>query len=227
VAEGYMEPRPSGMRLTLYNSLPQAATFIGVKDGQVVMATTLYPDSFLGLPMDSIYEQDLKPLRDSGRFLAEVGAFAAHPDHRDTNPTLPLHIQKALYRYATEYLAIDDMVITINPKHRLYYQYLVLCDLVGEEKLYDFVNGARAVAMHNDLRTLPDRLARMYDGRPANKDLHDFFIRRTCDSIGLPAEKKPAAVWTRELIGYFFEEKTDIFAKADKKVVRFIKTLYV
>ena len=59
VAEGYMDPHPTGLRVTRCHALPLTTTFVGKINDKVVLTMSLIPDSTLGLPMDSKYRQEL------------------------------------------------------------------------------------------------------------------------------------------------------------------------
>lgn len=226
VHEGYMDRHPSGLRLCIQNALPQATTFLVKRNAVPIATATLFPDSLLGLPMDTLYSKELSSLRDAGRFIGEVGLLAVSLDVREPNPTLPLYIHKAIYRYALEYLNIDDTVLAINPKHQLYYRHVMLCEQIGEERTYETVKGNPAIALQNDLRTLKSRLHQVYHNMPAEKDLHAFYCREHRETILLPPSGHPVSVWNSKMISYFFEERTDIFAKANPRSVSLLKSLY-
>ena len=226
VREGYMDPHPSGLRLSIFNALPHSTVFIGCRGNEVLLATTLFPDSFLGLPMDTLYKKELQQVRDEGRFIAEVGAFAVAPDFRDNNPTVLLYLQKMLYHYTVSYLKIDDFVVTINPKHRLFYQHLIMFSQIGEERQYENVKDSPAIAMRSDLRTFLERVEEQYRDLPPEKNLHSFVCSPLGDSLSLPVGKKPVSVWNASMIHYFFDEQTDTFSRTDKKTVNLIRALY-
>ena len=226
VQAGYMDPQPSGLRLTLHHALPKTTIFLVTRDEQFIATSTLFPDSPLGLPMDSLYREELNRLRLSGRILGEVGSLAVHREFREPNPTLPLFIHKMIYRYALENLKMDDTVLTINPRHQLYYQHVMLCEKIGEEKSYQTVNGNPAIALRNDLATLKPRFEVFYDGFPPEKNMHGFYCREHKDIIQLPPEGEAISLWNGDLVRYYFEKVTDVFARADQKSVQYIKGLY-
>ena len=73
-----------------------------------------------------------------------------------------MHGNKIMHRYAGKYLCVDDLVITINPKHRWFYEHILLFEQIGEERQYEFVKGAPAIAMRLDLKTAQQRYAAVY-----------------------------------------------------------------
>jgi hypothetical protein len=127
---GYVSPSSSQIRLSKFNIVPETATFVGVLNGQVIATVSLVPDSMLGLPMDDIYADRLRPLRDTGRRLTEVTMLA---DRRlEINRTLPmlLSLMKLVFDYARTQLMADDICITINPRHEAFYRrYMLFMDL--------------------------------------------------------------------------------------------------
>src|SRR5262245_15291207 len=101
VARGYMDPHPSGWRLSLYNALPKTRVFVArTRDGEVVATMTLIADSPLGLPMDEIYADELRRLRDDGRDLAEVSGLAIAPSYNLSGVPIFLRLTRLLVIHA-------------------------------------------------------------------------------------------------------------------------------
>ncbi len=63
VKKGYMDPDPSGMRVTEHNLNANTTTFIGLQNERAISTISLYRDSDSGLPMDVIYKKELDTLR--------------------------------------------------------------------------------------------------------------------------------------------------------------------
>lgn len=207
--EGYTDPHESGLRVNLRYALPTTATIIGLHEGEVVITLTVIGDSPLGLPMDMIFSEELYGLRREGRYLAEIGALASHPGFRKRQQALALYADKASLLYAMRHLGADDAVIAINPKHEWVYRHLVLFDTISAVKLYHYVNDAPALAMRLDLRSSIANWSEAYEGRPPDRNFHDFFVVEDPDHIQLPEAGETYTVWDEDLFSYFFEYKTD------------------
>src|SRR5882724_13238169 len=80
VAQGYMDPHPTGLRLNIHSALPSTRVFVAKADGRVVGTMTLIVDSQLGLPMDQIYAGDLGGIRSERHQLTEASGLALDPD---------------------------------------------------------------------------------------------------------------------------------------------------
>ena len=226
VKELYMDKQPHGMRISLYYSLPFTTTFVGVKDDKVIVACTLFLDSTYGLPMDDLYVKELELLRKNHRLIAEIGAFAVRPGYKNISANIVMHLQKMIFHYTLKYFNLDDLTITINPKHRMYYQYVMLFDQIGDEKMYQKVNGNPAIAMHLNLRTAERAFRESYGNLPFERNIHHFFYQSKSNCIEWPKHHTPVIVWNQELLKYFFEEKTDIFKNTDQAKLEEILKFY-
>src|SRR6476620_9563536 len=103
---------------------------------------TLIADSPLGLPMDEIYTDELRRLRDRRGYLAEVSALAMDPEYQSSGVPLLLRLIRML---------VSDLCITVNPHHAAFYRKAFHFQDIGGLKQYGKVNGAPAVALRLDL----------------------------------------------------------------------------
>jgi hypothetical protein len=147
---GYMAPSPSRRRLSVHHALPTTKVFVARRD-RVVGTVTLVGDSLFGLPMDDLYRQEISTLRAQGRRIAEVSALATAAESRRTGITVLLHLMRALITYAVKLAALDDLCITVNPRHVAFYRSCMRFETIGGERAYGKVNGAPAVALRLNL----------------------------------------------------------------------------
>ncbi len=226
VKKGFIDPDSSGLHFCLQHAHPLTSIIVGKLDGEVVITMSLFPDSELGLPMDSLYQKELDKLRKRGRFLAEVGAFASSPKVRTGLQQLPMMMNNMILRYAGPHLGIDDLVITVNPAHELVYKYIILFDRLSRNKPYEKVNGHVAVPMQLDLRRYEQRYYQKYHRQPLHKDFHYFVFNQQHHNIDLPEKKALARGYTREDYHYFFEHQTDKGLSIDPTTRRQLYHLY-
>lgn len=226
VREKFIDPHPSGMRISLYNAAPFTVVMVGKRENEVVLTTTLYVDSFLGIPAESTFREEIGYLRAQGRYIAEVGSLAARTDIRNTDQTIQLYLQKMILLYALKYLKLDDMVITVVKKHQLYYRYIHLLDSIGELRHYENANGTVVAPLRQNLENIEQRYRKAYQYLPPEKKLDRFLFEENSSCIKLPEKKSPVRVWEKELVEYFFSRCTDIFADSDSKKISRIKSYY-
>jgi hypothetical protein len=152
VARGYMDPQPSGRRLSLHNAVPSTKVFIASCASRVVGTITLIEDSRIGLPMDDIYREELAGFRGRGRRIAEVSALAIDDEYRASGTSILIRLVRLAVLYATEIGQLDDLCFAVNPRHVDFYCKLIpSVRQLGALKEYQRVNGAPAVALHSDL----------------------------------------------------------------------------
>jgi N-acyl amino acid synthase FeeM len=226
IRKGYMTPQESGLRLTIRNALPETTTFIGQRNQSVVFTLTVFQDSGLGLPMDAIYKQEVDQLRAKKRKIVEVGSLAMHPSLSKGDHTVLMLGNKLMRIYCREYLGVDDLVITINPRHRWFYEHVLLFERIGDMRAYEYVGKAPALAYRLDLGSLETRMREAYEHMPVEKNLHRFFFQDNSSCISLPEEKRRHCFWNLERITYFFQEKTRLLAEASRETVECLQKHY-
>lgn len=120
---GYLRPEPSGLRLRIYETTSETATFVAKKDGEVVGVLSVVGDSAdLGLPSNAAFKEELDALRATGARLCEVTNQAVAEEYRKTGVATELmrcaiaHMLKTGYHFA---------VASVSPSHNGFY------DLIG------------------------------------------------------------------------------------------------
>src|SRR5260370_16642948 len=81
---------------------------------------TLIADSPLGLPMEEIYTDELRRLRDARGNLAEVSALAMDPEYQSSGVPILLRLIRMLVIYAAQ--TKRDLCIAVNPHHAAFDQ---------------------------------------------------------------------------------------------------------
>ena len=114
---------------------------------------------------------------------------------------------KTIFDYVKDYLKLDFICITINPKHKLTYDFLLFKDL-GELKTYQHANGAPAIAKYLDIKG-----AKAECIKTNRQGLYKmFFLRKT-----EPDKLSTKFNFSLKDLQYFFVEKTDVFKNAAPK----------
>lgn len=228
LVRGYILPKyyKSGLRITLHNVVPGTATFIALKDKEVIGAVTLFPDSPLGLPMDVKYKEATDKLRKEARKICEVGQLSIKSglfgsglfsmfNFKKLN--FIFHLFKMVFHYAYYEQKFDDICIVVSPK-TLLFKFLIF-ENMGEIKYYGFdrisIKPKPAVAKRLDLRNVEERakirigLYKIFFGERLPKKLYNH---KFC--FGL------------EDLKYFFVKKSDIFKQASQEEKRCIADFY-
>lgn len=230
VESGFMKPHPSGMRVTIYHALPTTTTLCAKWDDEVVGTISLIrDDSVFGFPLQTIF--DLSAVWAAGGKVAEVSALAVHRRFRRAGGPILFPLMKFMYEYATTFFDTRHLVIAVNPKHIELYESLLFFERLTANIVehYDFANGAPAVGAWLDLKTAPARFERVYGGKPPRKNLYAYFTQLKLPNIQLPARRYYTTndpVLTPELLDYFFNVRTNGFAKLGDHEKALLHSIY-
>ncbi len=230
VAQGYMRPAPSGLRVTSYHALPTTTTLCAKFDGRVIGTITIIRDGVFGFPLQSAF--DLAPVRDKGGNIAEISALAIDPAFRKSGGSVLFPLLKFMYGYCRDYFDTRHLIIAVNPKMIELYESVLFFERLAERpvKRYAFANGAPAVGATLDLAMAPDRFRAAYGGRTARKDLYDYFVSVNIKGIRMPERVISLTndpVLTPELLDHFFNRRTDVFSTLDARQLGMLREVYV
>ena len=186
VAEGFMAPDPSGLRVTVYHALPTTTTLCAKYKGRVVGTISIIREGVFGFPLQTIF--DLSELRASRGQIAEVSALAIDPHFRRTGGQVLFPLMKFMYEYCREYFDTRHIVIAVNPAKIELYESLLFFERLEAKVVdnYDFANGAPAVGASLDLQLAQERFRATYDGRPERKNLYRYFVENRMANIRWP-----------------------------------------
>lgn len=223
---GYLKENFIQMHFSIFNSLPQVTTFGAVAGSKDIIATaTVIPDSPLGLPMDELYNEELNALRKEKKKICEISMLASNTELFQNGISMMLNAKKMffifflfkrIFDYVKEYLHLDFICITINPKHRLTYEFLLFRDL-GVLKTYAKVNGAPALGKYLNLNTAEEECKKR-----GKQGIYKMFFAQKSNHSAYSQKM----IFTPEDLRYFFVEKTDIFKNAPPEHLEYIKACY-
>jgi len=119
---GFIDPEPAGMRLRIFETTSDTATFVAKVNGRVVGVLSVVGDSpELGLPSDLAFKAELDLLRETGAKLCEVTNQAIADNFRKSALSTEFircavaHVISAGYTHA---------IATVSPSHNGFYELL-------------------------------------------------------------------------------------------------------
>jgi len=235
LSRGFILPEhyKSGMRITLYNSLPEATVFVALKNKEVVATNAIIPDSQLGLPLDMGYKAEADKLRNSGRRICEGGYLAIKTELFGNGFFSLFNLKKldfifslfkVMFQYALLHGNFDDLCIVTNPRYMLF-KFLPF-EISGPVKYYGYdlmsVKKKAAVFKRLDLRKMRKFIDQPQKILGKRLVLYKMFL----------ASKIPAQLYQDKFIlspedlRYFFVEKSDILKKLKNKQKEYLRSCY-
>ncbi len=205
---GLLPEIPEKIFFTPYQALPKSRVCLArdIEHGQITSTGTLVLDSELGLPSDCIYKDLLDILRKRGRKLAEITCLAAKPHIYSRNGLF--YVFRLLYKYAAA-KGVTDLVISIHPKHREFYELILLFERYGPLRYYPNLVNAPAYLERLDLVNVQQHYKKIYSAFKEGEVMIDFFFcKRFQEDV---EELSKSRNFSREIFCYFFLEKTQNF----------------
>lgn len=223
---GYIpEPKPSKLLFSIYNMQPETVVFIAKSYLTVISTLTQIFDSELfGLPMDVIYRKELDTLRSKKRKVAELSALVTPKEARWKN--IFMYLCRVMYEY-TFYKGIDDLCITVNPKHVKFYKTIFLFEDLGPERHYPRVD-APAVALRLDMDTIKKKVKNTYNALDFECNLYTYFHKiagkkKSEDNFTVLIKEKPLDIETAR---YFLSKDINLLNDLSSAQRKYIESVY-
>lgn len=139
LGKGYISEQEAEMRLRVFETSPDTATFIAKKDGRVVGVLSIVRDSKeFGLPSDEPFAGELKALRKPGLKLGEVTNQVVDEEFRST--AVPTELMRCALAHGIQ-VGFDLGIAAVSPSHTGFYELLGFRQIGGErhytDKLHD------------------------------------------------------------------------------------------
>lgn len=177
------DQKPHNMLFSIYSLLP-GTVHVMVRSSRCILSNlTAIPSSkVFGLPMDAVFKPELDGLRAEGRTLVELSALATREEYRFRD--IFLYQIQALYWYFI-YHGVDDICITVNPRHKGYYMQMFPFLELGPVRYYPRVN-APAVGLRGNVSDALERMMLVDNSLDLNMPLHHCFY----ELCGMQEQKK-------------------------------------
>ena len=160
---------PSGLRLTPYHLSGHSDVLIAEVGDDMVSTISLFGDSDLGLPMESMYGNEIAQLREQGFALGEIGSFADRRSGVSRFLTVFIEFNRWLAQVARE-RRIDTLVAAVHPRHARLYKRAFGFQQIGGQTDCPYVNDNPAVAIYLHLDRLDPRIHDRVFGQPIDAE---------------------------------------------------------
>ena len=156
---GFIDPDPTQMRVRIYETTPETATFVAKVENRVVAVLSVVEDSReLGLPSDCSFKKELDALRRSGRRLCEfTNQVVVEEFRKSAVPTELMRCAGAMSLTS----GFHEAFAAVSPAHNSFYQLLGFRQ-IGSQRSYSKTTEDPVVGLCMDIdqyRTRPNGLS--------------------------------------------------------------------
>jgi hypothetical protein len=143
---GLIESNPFRIRVTPYHLEPTTTVLVARAEHEIYGTVSLVRDGRLGLPMETIFPEEIEQKRSEGMRLAEVSCLAFRRGlSRRESWSLFLGLNRLLAQFARK-KGVHALVIATHPRHLPVYQRTMGFVQIGGTRTYPSVRNNPAVA---------------------------------------------------------------------------------
>jgi hypothetical protein len=110
-----IQPNSAGIRVTPYHLLPTTNVFIATENARTICTVTLIGDGQYGLPMESIYHEEVKDCRRRNLYVGEVSCLAFEPMPLNRFLVVFMQLTRLMAQHARAY-GMDQFLIAVHPQ---------------------------------------------------------------------------------------------------------------
>ncbi len=152
LGKGYVKSHPGEIVYQPVFGLSSTRTLIALAEPAGVIGTlSVVGDNVYGLQMEKAFPEEVDSLRDRGRSVCEITCLAIESVDRFRPTAVFFAITKFMLHYALS-RGYDDLLMTVHPRHYVFYWRHYRAYLEGSCRPYAAANGNPAVCCRIDLR---------------------------------------------------------------------------
>lgn len=223
VKHGQMKEDASGLWISKYQALPTSSTIIALWNKKVAGTISLIGDSALLLPIDTSFS--LSKLRQTNARIAEISVLAFHEDFAEKKEMIIFPLFKYLFNYCWNAAGYDALVVAVPPAWQEFYQSIFCFEKLPVKAGAQTTSVGLSLNLHDALT----RWSELYENKPDTQNLPKYLHTPDLEYFEYPDRKyfKSAdQIMTPELLDYFFNQRTKIFAQLNKKELLVFQNLY-
>ncbi len=153
-----------GLRVLRHHLYDQSQILLAAQGGKVGFTATLIRDSRFGMPLDSLFGDEVSPMREQGLRLAEVSCLASSDRWQDKRQRFDLLVRLfSLTVQTARRRGVDRILLAVHPKHARTYERMFGCSICSEIRQYSAVQDNPAVLCMHDLAEVDRKRCPLYD----------------------------------------------------------------
>lgn len=153
VQSGLIAANDYEMRVTPFHLIPTTQVFVACRNESVVGTLSLVEDNRWGVPLESVYPQQVQQLRDDGFRFGEVTCLADSGTPSRCALTVVMKLMGLMAQFASRN-GIQKLIIGVHPRHAGFYKRLAAFEAAGPTKAYPAVTNHPVIPMVLDLENV-------------------------------------------------------------------------
>lgn len=148
---GLIDENPYGARVTPYHLLPTTQVFVARCRQEVISTLSLIVDGALGVPMQTVFGDEVHQLRERGIRFGEVSGLADRRRDFTRSLSVFMNLTRLMAQWARRH-GLEQLLVAVHPRHARFYQRMMGFVEIGGERTYPSVKNHPAVACALDFR---------------------------------------------------------------------------
>lgn len=160
---GLADGNEAGLRVMRQHLCDDSSIFVVREFGRVVFTVTLVGDSEYGMPLESLFGDEVDSMRKQGIRLAEVSCLAHDSSITNSRARFSTLVQGiSLLIQAARLRGVDRLLLAVHPRHAKVYERLFGCVMCSQTKTYEAVRGNPAILCMHDFAALDETKYPLY-----------------------------------------------------------------
>lgn len=161
---GLAAEQPHAMRVMRHHLSDQTQILIAKRGQDVMLTGTLVGDAEYGLPLESLFADEVAVMRSAGLKLGEISCLASDANLQDKKERFERLVTLISLIFQTaRRRGMDRLLLAVHPRHAKIYQRLFGCVPCSDVKQYAAVQGNPAVMCMHDFKQLDACRYPLYD----------------------------------------------------------------
>lgn len=161
---GLTDDNCGGMRVMRQHLCDETSVFIAKRDGKTVFTVSLVGDGVYGLPLESLFSEEVAEMRASGIRMAEISCLASCLEGEASRKRFDVMVSMlSMVLQSARRRGIDCLVLAVHPAHAKVYERLFGCVRVSDVREYAAVRGNPAVLCQHNFADLDQKRYPLYD----------------------------------------------------------------
>lgn len=161
---GLVDDNASRKRVLRQHLADETDILVAKQRGQVVFTVSLVGDGVYGMPLESLFEEEVESMRAEGLRLAEVSCLANDMDLEDKRGRFDTFVQViSLLLQTARRRGIDRLLLAVHPRHAKVYERMFGCVRCSDAREYASVRGNPAILCMHDFARLDELRYPLYE----------------------------------------------------------------